>query len=186
MLVQCIVENNEIKRAELTWRCGWWCQKIPWQTFYIESFQFSGVKPVTGLGLDLFDTTELEIECLPWDFLASPCTPPSQLNSLDLIILHNTLHQHRAIPDLLAQIQSMLKPGGFLYICEPTTNLIVPLVMECLSNDIAAYEERTLGPFYSEDKWEDRLQSNGYHIVQKHWDSLLSSTFLCRYPFLNH
>ncbi len=138
---------------------------------------------IIGLGLDMYDTSELQnlhIETLPWDFLTSPSTAPSQLNSLDLIILNNTLHQHYDIPAILAQIQSMLKPGGFLYICEPTRNLIVPLILEFLDREIPPHEDKTFGPFYSEEKWEKCLQSNNFSIAQKNSDSLLTSAFLCR------
>ncbi len=137
---------------------------------------------LAGYNLDKFDAGELEqynISSMPWDFLKDS-SPPNQLQSLDFTILDSILHHHPNIPKLLAQIQTMLKPGGFVYIHEWTTNLIIPLVMEVISDNLLSNNERTFGPFCSEDKWLDVIASANLEIIQKKSDGLLSSTFLCR------
>ncbi len=179
-----VLENNksttELKIAEITLGSSIYSKVIPQ---ILNSDPMLNVEyALIGLGLNKFDSDESKhqnILPIPWDFLKLS-SPPSQIDSLDFIILDNILHCHDNIPDFLAQLQAMLKPGGFVFIHEWTTNLIIPLAKEVISTEIPISGERSLGPFCSEKSWSYLLTSANFDIIQKNSDGLLSSSFLCR------
>ena len=134
---------------------------------------------VTGLNLDRLDELEmksLDVKSVPYDFLKSTSSVPSQLSNADLIILNNIVHKKENIPELLQELRPILKTGGFLLVTDSTYNHVIPLVLEGIDKDLG----RSRGPFYTEEEIQKQVTSNNLQVVQKLSDKLLSCTFLCR------
>ena len=139
---------------------------------------------MAGLNLDSLDKAEMEgldIKTVTYDFLTSSKSVPTLLNNADLIILNNILHKKEDIPGLLQELPILLKADGFLLITEPTSNHAISLVLEGINSDLSRFEDRSLGPFWTEQEIKKHLAANSLQVVQNVSDELLSSLYLCRW-----
>ena len=138
---------------------------------------------IAGTNLDSLNQAEIEgldVKTVAYDFLKSSVSIPSQLNNVDLILLNNVLHKKQDIPELLQNLQSLLKSGGFLLVAEPTTNHAIPLMVEGIDSDLGEFTGRSVGPFFTEDEVKKEVSSNGLEVIREISDDLLSSMYLVR------
>ena len=138
---------------------------------------------IAGTNLERLNEAEIEdsdVKTVAYDFLKSSVSPPSQLNSVDLVILNKVLHKQQDIPEFLQNLQSLLKSGGFLLVAEPTTNHAIPLMVEGIDSDLGEFTGRSLGPFFNEDDVKKQINSNGLQVIKEISDGLLSSMYLVR------
>ena len=134
----------------------------------------------TWTSLNQAEIEGLDVKTVAYDFLKSSASTPSQLNNADLIILNNVLHKKQDISELLQNLQSLLKSSGFLLVTEPTTNHVVPVMIEGIDCDLGEFTGRSLGPFFSEEDLKKQVSSNGLQVIKEISDGLLSSMYLVR------
>lgn len=103
-------------------------------------------------------------------------------NSYDLIIAHNVLHATPSLDKTLANVRSLLKPGGYVAILEGTQKEVnrYNFIFGLFPDWWAGYEEgRIWGPFVELDEWDAVLKRTGFSGIEtrtSEHDSLLFPT----------
>lgn len=109
--------------------------------------------------------------------------PPESLKSMHICIAKNVLHKQKNLSVALKNISSLLIDGGFLLVEEVTKNFSLYLPMEVFENETRIVEDidrRSSGWYCDDDKWIEIFQDEGYEIICKKSDRLLSTIFLVR------
>jgi SAM-dependent methyltransferase len=103
-------------------------------------------------------------------------------HTFDLVIASNVLHATRSLANTVANCRKLLKPGGFLFLAELTSDtLYSPSIVSGLPGWWLGREGdgRMYSPTLSEEKWDCLLKENGFsgvdHVVS---DSENSSVYL--------
>ena len=129
-----------------------------------------------------FDTAHLEsfnVKPVEWQLSRSP---PRHLGNADVTIVCNVLHKEADLVMAISSLMALVKDGGFLLVQEPTTNFIVPLMLDALANElsISDADRRTCGPFCDAPTWMNLLKSAGLEVIAQKSDGLINTLFLCR------
>ena len=109
-------------------------------------------------------------------------SPPGQLGNADVVIACNVLHKESDLVAAISQLTALVKDGGFVLVQEPTTDFIIPLMLDALANELSIgdADRRTCGPFCDAPTWRKLLESSGLEVVTQKSDGLLNTLFLCR------
>ena len=94
----------------------------------------------------------------------SPSTQGFETGSFDVVIATNVLHATRTMTKTLANVHSLLKPGGKLILTE-TTHL--PMRISVIVGSLPGWwlgedDGRKLGPTLNEIEWDDLLRRTGF------------------------
>ena len=129
--------------------------------------------------LDVDHLENFNVKPMEWALSGSP---PGGLGTADVVIACNVLHKEADVSTAISCLAALVKDGGFLLVQEPTTNFIIPLMLDALANklDIADADTRTCGPFCDAVTWTNLLQSAGLEVVAQKSDGFLNTLFLCR------
>ena len=118
-----------------------------------------------------------------------PAAQGFELGSYDMIVAANVLHVSSSMDTTLANVKSLLKPGGKLVLAEITHMLMrIPMIVGCLSGWWLGEEDgRKWGPTLTEETWNEALSRQGFtgaelcmHDHQTFKDHALS--IKCRQP----
>ena len=104
----------------------------------------------------------------PLDIRRHPGEQEFKPNSYDLIIASNVLHATPRLEETLANVRSLLKPGGRLIVIEVThrEHTRIGFIFGLFSDWWAGHDEgRVLEPFISYDKWDKVLKNTGFSGV---------------------
>ena len=128
------------------------------------------------------DTGHLEsfnVKPVEWKLSGSP---PGHLGNADVTIACNVLHKEADLVMAISSLMALVKDGGFLLVQEPTTDFIVPLMLDALTNElsISDTDRRTCGPFCDAPTWTNLLKAAGLEVVAQKSDGLINTLFLCR------
>ena len=128
------------------------------------------------------DTDHLEsfnVKPVEWKLGESPS---GHLGNTDVTIACNVLHKEADLVMAISSLMALVKDGGFLLVQEPTTNFIVPLMLDALANEfsISDADRRTCGPFCDASTWMNLLKSAGLEVIAQKSDGLINTLFLCR------
>ena len=94
-----------------------------------------------------------------------PAAQGFELGSYDMIVAANVLHVSRSMDITLANVRSLLKPGGKLVLAEITHMLMrIPMIVGCLSGWWLGEEDgRKWGPTLTEAEWSHALSRQGFN-----------------------
>ena len=108
--------------------------------------------------------------------------PPVQLGNADVVIACNVLHKESDLVAAISSLVALVKDGGFVLVQEPTTDFIIPLMLDAFANELSIgdADRRTCGPFCDALTWAKLLGSAGLEVVAQKSDGLLNTLFLCR------
>ncbi|MCJ1392471.1 hypothetical protein MMC18_005338 [Xylographa bjoerkii] len=97
-----------------------------------------------------------------------PAAQGFELGSYDMIVAANVLHVSRSMDTTLANVRSLLKPGGKLVLAEITHMLMrIPMIVGCLSGWWLGEEDgRKWGPTLTETEWSHALARQGFNGIE--------------------
>ena len=97
-----------------------------------------------------------------------PAAQGFELGSYDMIVAANVLHVSRSMDTTLANVRSLLKPGGKLVLAEITHMLMrIPMIVGCLSGWWLGEEDgRKWGPTLTETEWSHALSRQGFNGIE--------------------
>ncbi len=130
--------------------------------------------------LDAAMLESLDVKAVAFDAVQDSVSNVPQINSADLLILSDVLHNIEDSARLLWEVSSVLRPGGFVLLKEPTRNLAIPCVLHALTAESKQPDTRRLRPFHDEKQLLGLLGETDLDVVQSISDDL-SSMLLCRY-----
>ena len=135
---------------------------------------YGNIKNVDTVHLESFNVKPVE-----WKLGGSPS---GHLGNADVTIACNVLHKEADLVMAISSLMALVKDGGFLLVQEPTTNFIVPLMLDALANEfsISDADRRTCGPFCDAPTWMNLLKSAGLEVIAQKSDGLINTLFLCR------
>ena len=109
-------------------------------------------------------------------------SPSEHLGNADVTIACNVLHKEADLVMAISSLMALVKDGCFLLVLEPTTDFIVPLMLDALTNElsISDADRRTCGPFCDAQTWMNLLKSAGLEVIAQKSDGLINTLFLCR------
>ena len=126
----------------------------------------------TGRSMKTMDEGILEasgVEGADWD---TTQPPPRRLCGADFLVANRAFLKGTSIRKYLAQLNIVLKDGGFLLVHETTKNhQIINSLHGLTFDDIASPDE---------EMWIHLLRENNFEVVAQKSDGLLSTLFLCR------
>ena len=98
----------------------------------------------------------------------SPLTQGFESNSFDVIIATNVLHATSAMTKTLANVHSLLKPGGKLVLTEYTnTPMRVSMIVGSLPGWWQGEQDgRKNGPTMNENEWDSLLRRTGFSGIE--------------------
>ena len=101
------------------------------------------------------------------DIEKDPATQGFMEGSFDLIIAANVLHATRKLSETIANVRSLLRPGGYLILNEVTGDLLrMKLIMSGLPGWWAGGSDgRRYTPSVSMDRWDSILKEGGFSGV---------------------
>lgn len=96
-----------------------------------------------------------------------PAEQDFQPGQYDLIIASSSIHREPHIDQALANVRSLLKPGGRLVISEPTKDSVaMTTALGAFSGWWIFEDDRTGSPLLSEEQWHERLIKNSFGGVE--------------------
>ena len=138
----------------------------------------------TDISTGFFESTEKSLENLvdsrvvlkPVDFEKDPAAQGFAEGSFDMIIAANVLHATRKLSETIANVRSLLRPGGFLILNEVTGDLFrMKLIMSGLPGWWAGGSDGST-PTISMDRWDSMLREGGFSGVESLKDDLNEPT----------
>lgn len=119
-----------------------------------------------------------------WDLSTATSVPPGQVH---LLVLKNVLHKQADIDSSFQTVSGMVLPEGFILVEEVTKNFPLYLALEALSEKLTGDDSskdssvcRVCGCYLTEGSWVEIFSRNGYEVVYRRSDNLLSTVFLLR------
>lgn len=107
------------------------------------------------------------LTCSPLDIEYSPQAQGYPENNYDVIVLGNSLYNVRNIDEALANVHSMLAPGGMLILWEITSPQLEFAITESLMMNPLHDGIRTqANPFVSVDTLQEKLYATGFEQVE--------------------
>ncbi|KAL2846914.1 hypothetical protein BJY01DRAFT_213165 [Aspergillus pseudoustus] len=100
----------------------------------------------------------------PLDITCSPLERGFEASSYDLIIASNVLHATPCLQETLANVKTLLKPGGKLFLQElaPTTKWINFIMGTLPGWWLGAADDRKWEPYISSERWDRELRNAGF------------------------
>jgi SAM-dependent methyltransferase len=105
----------------------------------------------------------------PLDIRRDPKDQGFTANSYDLVIASNVLHATPSLDETLANVRTLLKPGGQLVIIEVThrEHSRIGFIFGLFADWWAGTSEgRVLEPFVSYDKWDEVMKRTGFTGIE--------------------
>lgn len=140
----------------------------------------------TDISTGFFETTKKSLGDLadgrvvfrPLDIEKDPASQGFVKGSFDMIIAANVLHATRKLSETIANVRSLLRPGGFLILNEVTGDLLrMRLIMSGLPGWWAGgLDGRRYTPTISMDRWDSMLREGGFSGVDSFMDDLNEPT----------
>ena len=139
----------------------------------------------TDISTGFFESTKKSLGNLaervvfrPLDIEKDPASQDFVEGSYDMIIAANVLHATRTLSETIANVRSLLRPGGFLILNEVTGDLLrMRLIMSGLPGWWAGGSDgRRYTPTISMDRWDSMLREGGFSGVDSFKDDLNEPT----------
>lgn len=139
----------------------------------------------TDISTGFFESTKKSLGNLadrvvfkPLDIERDPASQDFVEGSYDMIIAANVLHATRKLSETIANVRSLLRPGGFLILNEVTGDLLrMRLIMSGLPGWWAGGSDgRRYTPTISMDRWDSMLREGGFSGVDSFKDDLNEPT----------
>lgn len=139
----------------------------------------------TDISTGFFESTKKSLGNLaervvfrPLDIEKDPASQDFVEGSYDMIIAANVLHATRKLSETIANVRSLLRPGGFLILNEVTGDLLrMRLIMSGLPGWWAGGSDgRRYTPTISMDRWDSMLREGGFSGVDSFKDDLNEPT----------
>lgn len=139
----------------------------------------------TDISTGFFESTKKSLGSLaegvvfrPLDIEKDPASQDFVEGSYDMIIAANVLHATRKLSETIANVRSLLRPGGFLILNEVTGDLLrMRLIMSGLPGWWAGGSDgRRYTPTISMDRWDSMLREGGFSGVDSFKDDLNEPT----------
>lgn len=131
------------------------------------------------------DAKSLGVKSSKWDLNTAKSAAPGQSH---LVILKNVLHKQADIDEAFDKISPMVLDQGFVLVEEITDNFPLYLALEALSEKIEENpkdKNRKYGRYLSSNLWMEVFSRNGYDVIYRKSDCLLSTVFLLRKKYTN-
>lgn len=103
------------------------------------------------------------------DLEQDPAEQGFSAGSYDLIVASNTLHNNADLDQTLKYVRSLLRPGGYLAILEPTSSKSLAVALGgCVQSTWFAgiEEDRRLSPFVAQKTWDNVLREAGFSGIE--------------------
>lgn len=139
----------------------------------------------TDISTGFFESTKKSLGNLaervvfrPLDIEKDPASQDFVEGSYDMIIAANVLHATRKLSETIANVRSLLRPGGYLILNEVTGDLLrMRLIMSGLPGWWAGGSDgRRYTPTISMDRWDSMLREGGFSGVDSFKDDLNEPT----------
>lgn len=140
----------------------------------------------TDISTGFFETTKQSLGDLidgrvvfkPLDIEKDPAAQGFAEGSFDMIIAANVLHATRKLSETIANVRSLLRPGGYLILNEVTGDLLrMKLIMSGLPGWWAGGSDgRRYTPTISMDRWDSILKEGGFSGVDSFKDDFKEPT----------
>ncbi|KAJ8026947.1 Fatty acid synthase [Holothuria leucospilota] len=142
-----------------------------------------------------FIATDTDVSTMPtalMDLLQDLRVKPSQFDinddnvsgfsNKDFVVVRGLAQQSECIKSALQKIHSIMAEGGFLLLHEVTSNFelyfgVDEIIHQHPRKDLL---QRKHGIYMTSAEWEEKIESCGFEIIQKLYDSYSSTVFLCR------
>ena len=109
---------------------------------------------------------------------------PDQLKNANLVIANSTIRKQINVNDALSDIKEMLSEDGFVLLHEVTKNFHIAAPLDGLYSrsvpDFVDLKNRTCGSYCDAETWIKIFQEEGFELIYKVSDNLLSTLFLFR------
>lgn len=109
----------------------------------------------------------------------SPAEQDFVTGHYDLVIASNVLHTASDIEETMKQVRTLVRPGGYLAMLEPTSTASVAIGLSgCISPAwfSGIEEDRKYSPFVTHDTWDEVLRATGFSGLDTATPEELSSS----------
>ncbi|RYO86086.1 hypothetical protein DL764_009059 [Monosporascus ibericus] len=105
------------------------------------------------------------IEFKALDLEQSPAEQGFTAGHYDLVVASNSLHTTADLEETLRQIRTLVRPGGYLALLEPTSNSSLAVALGGCASPAwfsGIEENRRYSPFVTQEEWDDVLRTAGF------------------------